>query len=353
MIVEAIKKLVEGYALSPELAAKSMYEIMSGRATHAQIAAFLVALRLRGESPAIIAAMARVMRDFAKTVKISSRGRLIDTCGTGGDCIKTINVSTASGLIVAASGGYVAKHGNRSFTGYCGSADLLEEVGVRISLEPDRVAKCVESLGFGFIYAPAYHTSMRNVMPVRREIAIRTIFNILGPLTNPAPVNAQVLGVFSEEFLKNIAEALKLLGREEALIFHGVGGFDEISIFSETEAIWLKDGAILRKRLSPSDFGVEKARVEEIVINDRRECIKKTIEVLAGRLGRNHPITRLLLVNSAVSLLIAGLSDDLKYGVEQAWHIIESGKPIKLLEALVKETGGDRMRFEKIMEGIE
>jgi len=353
MIVEAIKKLIEGYELDPELASKSMYEVMSGRATHAQIAAFLVALRLRGESPAVIAAMARVMKDFARTVKPCSKARLIDTCGTGGDRIKTINVSTASGLIVAASGGYVAKHGNRSFTGHCGSADFLEEVGMKISLEPEKVAKCIDSLGFGFIYAPAYHPSMKNVMPVRREIAIRTVFNILGPLTNPAPINAQVLGVFSEKFLGSIAEALKLLGREEALIFHGVGGFDEISIFSETEVIWLKDGAVLRKRLTPSDFGVEKARVEEIIINDKRECIKKTIETLAGRLGRNHPITRLLLVNSAVSLLIAGLSDDLKYGVEQAWDTIESGKPIKLLEALVKETNGDYARFEKIVGAIE
>lgn len=353
MIVEAIKKLVDQGEIDADTAESCMYEIMSGEATQAQVAAFLIALRLRGESPAVISAMARVMRGFAIPVKVSLRRRLIDTCGTGGDSVKTINVSTAAGLVTAAAGGYVAKHGNRSFTGYCGSADFLEEVGVRIEVKPEKVAKCIKSLGFGFIFAPIYHPSMRNVAPVRREIAVRTVFNVLGPLTNPAQVNAQALGVFSLNLMEGIAEALKLDGKEEALIFHGVGGIDEISIFSETEVIWLRDGKIQKRRLKPEDFGLDKARAEEIIVRSRDECVEKTLKALSGRLGRSHPLTRLLLVNSSAALIVAGLADDLKYGVDLAWQAMESGKVIKLLEQLVKETEGSKPRFEMRMEVIE
>ena len=353
MIVEAIKELVDRGELDAETAERCMHEIMSGEATQAQVAAFLIALRVRGESPAVISAMARVMRDFAIPVKVSLRRRLIDTCGTGGDSVKTINVSTAAGLITAAAGGYVAKHGNRSFTGYCGSADFLEEIGVRIEVGPEKVAKCIERLGFGFIYAPSYHPSMRNVAPVRREIAVRTVFNVLGPLTNPARVNAQALGVFSSDLMEEVAEALKLDGREEALIFHGVGGMDEISIFSETEVMWLRDGDIRRRRLRPEDFGLDKAKVEEIIVRGRDECVEKTLKALSGRFGKSHPLTRLLLANASAALIVAGLADDLKYGVDLAWQVMESGKVIKLLEQLVRETGGNKSRFEMRMEVIE
>lgn len=353
MIVEAIKKLVDRGEIEADVAERCMREIMSGEATQAQTAAFLIALRVRGESPAIISAMARIMRDFAIPIEVSLKRRLIDTCGTGGDSVKTINVSTAAGLITAAAGGYVAKHGNRSFTGYCGSADFLEEVGVRIDVEPEKVAKCIKRLGFGFIYAPSYHPSMRNVAPVRREIAVRTIFNVLGPITNPARVSAQTLGVFSPHLMSKIAEALNLDGREEALIFHGVGGIDEVSIFSETEVMWLKNGNIRRRRLRPEDFGLEKARVEEIIVRSRDECVEKTLKALSGRLEREHPLTRLLLANASAALIVAGLADDLRYGADLAWQVIESGKVIKLLGQLVKETGGDESRFERRVKVTE
>ncbi|MCL7394427.1 MAG: anthranilate phosphoribosyltransferase [Thaumarchaeota archaeon] len=353
-IVEAIRLLVERGSIEPGLAARCMEELMKGEATHAQAAAFLIALRIRGEDPAIIAAMSEVMRRFATPIRVGPmKGRLIDTCGTGGDAVKTINVSTASGLVAAAAGCRVAKHGNRSFTGYCGSADFLEEVGVRIDLEPEVVSRCIESLGFGFIYAPRYHQSMRNVMPVRREIGIRTVFNLLGPLTNPAPVNAQVLGVFSREFVERMAEAVRILGREEAAIIHGDGGIDEVSIFSETTMIWIKDGEARRVILSPESFGLEKARVEEIIVESRNMCIRRTLEALTGALGRSHPLTRLLLANSSLSLMIAGLADDPAGGAEMAWRVIESGKPIELLRRLVKETDGDQDKFESWMRVVE
>ncbi|MEM1654869.1 MAG: anthranilate phosphoribosyltransferase [Nitrososphaerota archaeon] len=353
-IMDAIKLLVEHGRIEPDLAARCMEELMRGEATQAQAAAFLTALRIRGEDPAVIAAMSSVMRRFATPIRVDpGKNRLIDTCGTGGDAIKTINVSTASGLVAAASGGRVAKHGNRSFTGYCGSADFLEELGVKIDLDPDTVSRCIESLGFGFIYAPRYHQSMKNVMPVRREIGIRTIFNILGPLTNPAPVNAQVLGVFSREFMGRVAEALGLLGREEAAIIHGIGGLDEVSIFSETEVIWIRNGEAEPMIIRPESFGLEKARVEEVIVSSREECVKKTLGALAGALGRSHPLTRLLLANSSLSLMVAGLADDLKEGAELAWRVIESGKPIELLSRLVKMTGGDESRFESWMRVIE
>lgn len=353
-IVEAIRSLVERGSIDPELAARCMEEMMRGEATQAQAAAFLTALRMRGEDPRIIAAMSEVMRRFAVPIRVNLRkGRLIDTCGTGGDAVKTINVSTASGLVAAAAGCHVAKHGNRSFTGHCGSADFLESLGVRIDLDPDVVSRCIESLGFGFIYAPRYHQSMKNVMPVRREIGIRTVFNLLGPLTNPAPVNAQVLGTFSREFMGRLAEALRLLGREEAAIVHGVGGIDEVSIFSETEIIWIRNGKVEPAILRPESFGLEGAGIEEVIVRSREECVRKTLEALAGALGRNHPLTRLLLVNSSLSLVIAGLVDDLKEGVELAWRVIESGKPVKLLRDLVKETGGDQAKSESWMKVIE
>lgn len=352
-IVEAIRLLVDQGCIDPGLAASCMEEIMSGEATQAQAAAFLTALRIRGETPDVIASMARVMRSFATPIHVNiGRGRLIDTCGTGGDSVKTINASTAAGLVVAAAGGYVAKHGNRSFTGYCGSADFLEELGVKIDLEPERVSKCIERLGFGFIYAPRYHPSMRNVVPVRREIAIRTVFNLLGPLTNPAPINAQALGVFSREFMGRIAEALKMLGREEAVVLHGAGGIDEVSIFSETETIWIRGGELERVALRPESFGLERARMDEVVVRGREECVRRTLEALAGALGKKHPLTRLLLANSSLALVVAGLADDLMEGAEYAWQVIDSGKPIQLLEQLVEETGGDRSRLDSWMEVI-
>ncbi|MCS7133054.1 MAG: anthranilate phosphoribosyltransferase [Aigarchaeota archaeon] len=352
IIVEALKKLVDGLGIDGEIAASCMEEIMDNKATPAQISAFLIALRLRGEDPETIASMARVMRRYAIPIKVKSDGRLIDTCGTGGDRVKTINVSTASGIIVAACGGRVAKHGNRSFTGFSGSADFLEEVGVKLECQPETIARCIENVGFGFIYAPSYHPSMKNVAPVRREISVRTIFNILGPLTNPAPINGQVLGVFSEPYVVKLAEAMKLLGIEDAIICHGAGGIDEFSIFSKTITARLENGSMEYLELMPEDFGLEKARVEDVIVGSREEAVKKTLSAISGIFPRRHPLTRLLLMNSSAALLVADLVDDYKSGVELAWEAIASGRALKVLTELVKETGGDPSRLEVLLDGI-
>lgn len=352
MIVEAIKSLVEEGRISGEAAARCLEEIMEGRATDAQVSAFLTALRLRGETPEVIASMAEVMRRFASRIEVEVDGRLIDTCGTGGDRVKTINVSTASGLIVAACGGRVAKHGNRSFTGYSGSADFLESVGVKIDAGPEVVARCIRELGFGFIFAPRYHPSMKRVAPIRREIAIRTVFNLLGPLTNPAPINSQAMGVFSKDFIGVVAEAMRLLGREEALIYHGEGGLDEVSVFSETEIAWLRDGSIRRIRVRPEDMGLRKVKSEDLLVRSREEAVRRTLEAVSGSKGPRNPYTMLLLANSSAALIAAGLADTLDYGVEQAWETIESGRALETLRRLVRATGGDLGRMEAALSEL-
>ncbi len=352
MIVDAIRSLVEEGRISGEVAARCLEEIMEGRATASQVSAFLTALRIRGEKPEIIASMAEVMRRYATKVDVRVGGRLIDTCGTGGDRIKTINVSTASGLVVAAEGGKVAKHGNRSFTGYSGSADFLESVGVKIDTEPSVVARCIENLGFGFIFAPRYHPSMKQVAPIRREIAIRTVFNLLGPLTNPAPINSQAMGIFSKEFIGVIADAMDLLGREEALIYHGEGGLDEVSIFSETEIAWLRDGSVRRVRVRPEDMGLRRVKPEDLTVKSREEAVRKTLEAISGVRGPRDPYTMLLLANSSAALIAAGIADTLDYGVEQAWETIESGKALETLRRLVHETGGDPEKLEAALNEL-
>jgi len=352
MIIDALKKLIDGLSIADEEAAACLEEIMEARATQAQVAAFLVALRMRGETPGMIASMARVMRRFAIPIHVDVSGRLIDTCGTGGDEVKTVNASTISGLVVAACGGKVAKHGNRSFTGYMGSADLLEELGVRIDCQPEVVRRCVEKLGFGFIYAPLYHPSMRNVAQVRRELGVRTIFNILGPLSNPAPLTGQLLGVFSESYVDLMAEAMRRLGVEDAVICHGLGGLDEVSIFSRTVMAMITSGEIARKMVEPEDFGLERVEMREVVVKSREEALRRAVEVIAGASRRRDPSMMLVLANASVALMVAGLSDDLKYGVEEAWNAIESGKVLCLLRELIRETGGDITRLEVLINGI-
>jgi anthranilate phosphoribosyltransferase len=251
MIKEAIQLLVDHKNLSFELAQQSMREIMAGEATPSQIGAFLTSLRMKGETVDEITAFAGIMRENAVHINPQVDGRTVDTCGTGGDLLKTFNVSTTAAFVAAGGGVSIAKHGNRSVTSKCGSADVLEAVGVNLNATPSVVQKCIEDVGIGFMFAPAFHPAMKNAIIPRREIGVRTVFNILGPLTNPANATAQVLGVYDSDLVDPLAKVLHRLGIEEALVVHGVGGLDEISTIGKTKLAWLKDGEITSKEITP------------------------------------------------------------------------------------------------------
>lgn len=344
MIVRAIAKLVEGLELTAEEAAACAAEMADGSATPAQAAAFLTALRIRGEGPEVLAAMARVMRERA--VRVRAGEDAIDTCGTGGDSLKTLNASTLAGLVVAAAGGRVAKHGNRSYTGHTGSADLLEELGVRIDAEPEVVEMCIESARFGFMLATRYHPSMRNVAGVRREIGIRTAFNLIGPLSNPALVRRQSVGVPSPDLVPRVCSALMRLGLEKAAVYHGLAGIDEVSPCSPTEIAWLEEGVVRRDVLRPEDFGIEPEDPMRLLVGSREEAVSRARRVLSGGVSRDDPDAKLVVCNASVALVVAGLADDLRYGAELAWEVISSGRALSVLREVVRVSGGDPSRLE-------
>lgn len=348
MIVECIKKVVEGQNLTYQEACEAMKEIMNGVATPAQIAAFLTAMRIKGETVEEILAFASVMREFCNRIQPNVRGRIIDTCGTGGDKIKTFNVSTLTAFVVAGAGVPVAKHGNRSVTSKIGSADLLERLGLNLNVDPEVVKRSVEEIGVGFMFAPKFHPAMRHVAGPRREIAIRTVFNILGPLTNPAGVKAQLFGVFDEAWLKPIALVLRRLGCEEAMVVHGVDGLDEISIIGKTSVIWLKNDDMSFLELMPRDFGVKAANASDLVIQDPDECVELSFRLLYCDPKIEDPRLRMLLINSAAALVIGGKADDFKHGVDLALESIASGSAYKKLKSLIKFYGGDISRLEEL-----
>jgi len=264
MIREAIQKLVEGSSLTADEATAVMTEIMTGNASNAQMAAFLTALRMKGETVEELAAFAQVMRSHCKQIRPKVAGRLVDTCGTGGDKQKTFNVSTAAAFVTAGAGVPVAKHGNRAVTSSSGSADVLEKLGVNLTLEASSVESIIEQVGIGFMFAPAFHRAMKYVAEARREIGIRTVFNVLGPLTNPAGASAQVLGVYDAKLVEPLAYTLKKMGSEEAIVVHGRDGLDELSTVSKTLVAHLKGGEVTVTELSPEDFGVKKAHITEL-----------------------------------------------------------------------------------------
>jgi len=344
VIVQAIAKLVEGYALTPEEVAACASEMADGLATPSQMAAFLTALRIRGESPEVLAAMARVMRERA--VRVRAGDGAIDTCGTGGDSLKTVNASTIAALAVAAAGGKVAKHGNRSFTGHTGSADILEELGVNVGVGPEVVERSIESTGFGFMLAPLYHPSMRNVSGVRREIGIRTAFNLVGPLSNPALVSRQTVGVPSPQLVPVVSDALRHLGLEVAAVYHGLIGVDEVSPCSPTEVAWLEQGEVRRAVLKPEDFGMEPADPKRLVVRDREEAVRRTKRLISGDADRDDPDAKLVVCNASVALVVAGIADDLEYGAELSWEVLTSGKLLSVLRQVIGITGGDPSRLE-------
>ncbi len=334
MIRDAIAALVnEGRHLTEEEAAAAMTEVMEGQATPAQLGAFLVALRLRGETVDELVGMARVMRRFALRVPLEPP--LLDTCGTGGDGRGTFNASTAAAVVAAAVGARVAKHGNRAASSRCGSADLLEALGARIELGPEQVARCVREVGLGFMFAPVFHPAMRHAAGPRREIGLRTVFNLLGPLTNPAGASHQLLGVPDAAVGEKVAQALLRLGARRALVVHGADGLDEVSPSAPTLVWEVGEGAVRHYRLSPADAGLEPVAPGSICSSDPQENARLLRSVLAGERG---PLRTFVLLNAGAALVAAEMARDLREGVALAADAVDSGAAAEKLERFVAAT---------------
>jgi anthranilate phosphoribosyltransferase len=330
MLAGAIQKVVERRDLSRDEAIAAMEAIMTGEATPAQIACFLTALRMKGETVEEITGFALVMREKAVVIR-PRRSPLVDTCGTGGDRLHTFNISTAAALVAAGAGIAIAKHGNRSVTSKSGSADVLEALGVNLAPEPGVAERCIEEIGIGFLFAPAYHPAMKHALPTRREIAIRTVFNILGPLTNPARAEAQVVGVYAAELTEPIAEVLGRLGLRRAMVVHGQEGLDEISTVGPTRVSELRDGAVATYDITPAELGVAQATLDDLRGGDGAENAVLLQEVLSGAPGPRRDI---VLVNAAAALVVAGSAGDLREGIALAAHAIDEGLAAAKLDAL-------------------
>jgi len=335
----AIQQLIEGGHLAEDEAADVMRQIMEGLATDAQIAALVVALRMKGETVEEITGFARVMRQYAVQVPVHTDKVVVDTCGTGGDALKTFNISTAAALVVAADGRLaVAKHGNRAATSKCGSADVLEELGVKLDLPPERLGQCIDAIGIGFLFAPSMHPSFKYAAGPRKEIGIRTIFNMLGPLTNPAGAKVQLIGVYDAALCETLAHVLKNLGSERALLVHGVDGLDELSTLGETAVSELKDGQVMSYTLDPEwDLGLARATVEHLAggasVAENAEIL---LHILRGK--DRGPHRDIVCLNAAGVLRVAGIEGSLDDGMERAAALIDSGAALSVLEQLKEFT---------------
>lgn len=333
MIKEAIKKVVDNNDLSREEASAVMGEIMTGEATPSQIACIITALRIKGETAEEITGFASRMRENAVKIHVRSED-LVDTCGTGGDVSGTFNISTVSAIVAAAAGAKVAKHGNRSVSSRCGSADILEAMGVKIDLAPERVAKCIEDVGIGFIFAPNFHPAMKYAAPSRKEIGIRTIFNILGPLTNPAGAKNQLLGVFSPKITELMALVLQNLGSREVMVVHGMDGIDEISVSAKTKISHLKEGLIKNYSIEPRNFRMKRYAKEELLGGTVNDNIRIANDIFKGtETGAKRDI---VLLNTAAALVVGQVAKDMNDGMNRAKEAIDSGKAFKKLEELIK-----------------
>lgn len=331
MIQEALSKLAEGQDLNEEEAYLTTREIMSGQASEAQIGAFLMGLRLKGETVDEIVGMARAMRDFSVRIK-AGNGKVIDTCGTGGDGKKTFNLSTAAALVLAGAGLKVAKHGNRSVSSHCGSADILEAAGVKIDLPPEKVERCLNEVGIAFLFAPLFHPAMKHVVKPRKEIGLRTIFNLLGPLTNPAGANYQLLGVYSPAALELVAQSLQRLGVKKATVVHGCNGLDEVSISSPTVLFRVDPTGIKKEVLNLEDLGWQEKPLSSI----QTSGLEENLSLLKSFLnGEKNSVRDAVLLNSAVALETAGEVSTIKEGLSLAAEVVDSGKAKKKLEDLI------------------
>ena len=331
MIRDAIDTLVGGGSLSMDEAGQAMNEIMEGEATPAQFGSFVTALRLKGETVDEVAGMARTMRE--KSLHVEVDGPLVDTCGTGGDGSNTFNISTTAGFVVAGAGARVAKHGNRAMSSACGSADVLDALGVKIDLGPEGVGRCLEEVGYGFMFAQTFHPSMRYAAGPRREIGIRTVFNILGPLTNPAGARSQLIGVADAGVAEMMASVLATLGSTHAVVVHGRDGLDEITLSDATDVWELRDGKVSTYSVTPEELGLERVNNADIGIADAQEGAQKVRDVLGGAAG---PERRMVLANAAGALLAADKAATLPDGVALAAESIDNGAALGKLDALVE-----------------
>ena len=325
---------MEGHDLSADEAEALLGEIFNG-ATDAQIGALLIAMRMKGETVSEIAGLARKMRSSAIRIRPNVEGPLVDTCGTGGDASNTINVSTAAAIVAASCGVPIAKHGNYAISSRCGSANVLSELGVNISPEPDEVRKAIEKLGIGFMLAPLFHPAMKRVGQIRRDLGTRTIFNILGPLTNPAGAKAQVMGVYDPNLCEKLASVLMLLGSVRAMVVHGQG-MDEITNTGETFVSELKDGSVRSYRLHPEDIGYPLSRAEDIAGGTPYENALKLMNVMKGK---KSPARDIIAINSAAALYVSGKASSLQEGSKMAEEALDSGRALETLKAMVKMNG--------------
>ena len=334
MIQQALARLLDGHDLSREEAKGVMGSIMSGEATPAQIAGFLIALRAKGETADEIAGCAEAMREHALPVR-PQRDDLVDTAGTGGDGARTINISTAAALVAAAAGAGVAKHGNRAVSSACGSADVLEALGFNLDLSAERVARSIDELGFGFLFAPTHHPAMRHAAPVRSELAARTVFNVLGPLTNPAGARAQVVGVYAPELVRTIAEVLAQLGATRAFVVHGAGGIDELSPAGPNFVCEVVNGDVRARNIDPLEFGLPRCDPSDLRGGSPAENAAAIRAVLAGENGGRRSA---ILLNAAGAIAAGGHAEDLREGLELAREAVDSGAAAARLDELIAFT---------------
>ncbi|HTT08323.1 MAG TPA: anthranilate phosphoribosyltransferase [Gammaproteobacteria bacterium] len=333
-IVSYLQALTERRDLTTDEMTMAMRAIMSGAATPAQIAGFLIALRMKGETVAEIAAAARVMREQAAAVTIDLP-HLVDTCGTGGDGARTFNISTASAFVVAAAGGHVAKHGNRATSSQSGSADVLETAGAKIDLTPARVVECIRETGVGFMFAPKHHAATHHVVGPRRELGVRTLFNLLGPLTNPARTVNQVLGVYSRKWLLPLAEVLRELGSRHVWVVHAEDGLDEISIAGPTHVAELRDGAIRSFTITPEEADIPRGALMDLAAGDARESLRKLESALRNEPG---PVRDIVCLNAGAAIHVCGLAGDWRSGVQKAQRAIADGKALDCFQRFIRYT---------------
>ena len=330
---DALTKLLDRRDLASEEMLTIMRQVMAGELTPAQIAGFLVALRMKGETVDEIAAAAQVMRELSTKVKIAESAHLVDTCGTGGDGIQTFNVSTVCAFVAAAAGAKVAKHGGRSVSSTCGSADVLEALGVNVNLTPEQVAASLDQNGIGFMFAPNHHSAMKHAAPVRRELGIRTLFNLLGPLTNPAGAKRQVMGVFERALTGKLAHVLKQLGSQHVLVVHGADGMDEISFSGDTYVAELKDGKVSEYVINPAQFDMPLHKAESIRVQNAEESKAIILDVLSGKSGAARDI---VLLNAGAAIYAADIVTSLQAGITKAAQVIDDGTARHKLNDLVK-----------------
>lgn len=331
-ITDYIKQLMQGKSLNIEQAESLLDIVFEGQVPEAQIAAFLTAMQIKKPDAEELAGLARSLRKHAVPVKVGI-DNLVDTCGTGGGAVKSCNVSTAAAIVAAGAGVYVAKHGNRGITSKCGSADVLEELGVKIDASADTVAECIREAHIGFMFAPMFHPAMKYVQPIRKNLGFRTVFNLLGPLANPAGVQRQVLGVAEEDLLDLVANALRLLGTHYAMVVHG-NGMDEISTIGVSTIVEMQNGQIKTKKLKPQDLGVRLANIDDLKITDARTSAAILRNILTGK--ETGPRKDIVVVNAAAAIIAGGLADNFKSAIVKAEASISDGRAVACLEKLIE-----------------